>query len=239
MIAIACSARLRAAIANAQAMRCIATMALAASLAITAGSAAASAAAQSFDIPEQPLKDALARFDAITRMSVFYPSSLVEGRRSHGVIGSYSPRDALDAMLEGTGVMAEFTAQNAFVLAPQGVPDSPDVTGSTTARAPDYAARLQGTVLQALCAAPSLSPGTYRLAMTVQVSASARVSRVRLLDTTGDARRDGAIVKRLQGLDVGRAPEDTTRPFVLLLLPTDCAGAQAACASSPCLTAER
>lgn len=197
--------------------------------------AAAPPQTQSFDLPELPLKDALARFDALTRMSVFYPSALVEGRRSHAVAGIYSPREALDELLEGTGVMAEATAQSAFVLAPLGSAATRDEVPLGSARAVnDYHARLQGRVLQALCAAPSLSPGEYRLAMTVQVGTNARVAQVRLLDTTGDDRRDVAIVRRLQGLDVGSAPADTSRPFVLLLVSADCQANPAACAHSPC-----
>ncbi|WP_414477741.1 STN domain-containing protein [Pandoraea apista] len=91
-------------------------------------------------------------------MSVFYPSSLVEGRRSHAVSGLYSPREALDELLEGTGVTAEATAQSAFVLAPLGTADTQrDVARSAARAANDYHARLQAKVLQALCAAPSQS----------------------------------------------------------------------------------
>lgn len=190
--------------------------------------------AQSFDIPELPLKDALARFDVLTRMSVFYPSSLVEGRRSHAVSGLHSPHEALEEMLSGTGVTAEPTAENAFVLAPVNSPVSQDLPRGEANAAASYHGTLQNVVLRALCAPPSLSPGDYRLAMTVQVGTNARVSRVRLLDTTGDARRDTAIVQRLQGLDVGRVPTDTTRPFVMLLLPTECRTGHVACVQSPC-----
>ncbi|VVE56324.1 Ferripyoverdine receptor [Pandoraea communis] len=237
MTAIVRSPRLRFAAASA-----LAGWLLCGTLGIGGGSAsAAPPQAQSFDLPEMPLKDALARFDALTRMSVFYPSSLVEGRRSHTVTGIYSPHEALDALLEGTGVMAEATAQNAFVLAPLGTADVPgESVRSTTRGGIDYRARLQGMVLQALCARPSLSPGEYRLAMTVLVDANARVARVRLLDTTGDGRRDGAILRRLQGLDVGIAPVDTSQPFVLLLVPTDCRANASVCAPSPCAaTTER
>ncbi|VVE01846.1 Ferripyoverdine receptor [Pandoraea aquatica] len=190
--------------------------------------------AQSFDIPELPLKDALARFDALTRMSVFYPSSLVEGRRSHAVSGIHSPHEALEEMLSGTGVTAELTAENAFVLAPVNSPVSQESPRDEANAAASYHGTLQNAVLRALCASPSLSLGDYRLAMTVQVGANARVSRVRLLDTTGDSRRDTAIVQRLQGLDVGRVPADTTRPFVMLLLPTGCRESRVACVQSPC-----
>ncbi|VVE57527.1 Ferripyoverdine receptor [Pandoraea horticolens] len=237
MTAIVRSPRLRFAAASV-----LAGWLLCGMLGIGGGNAsAAPPQAQSFDLPEMPLKDALARFDALTRMSVFYPSSLVEGRRSHTVTGIYSPHEALDALLEGTGVMAEATAQNAFVLAPLGTADAQGESVRSTARgAIDYRARLQGKVLRALCTAPSLSPGEYRLAMTVQVDANARVVRVRLLDTTGDGRRDAAILRRLQGLDVGIAPVDTSQPFVLLLVPADCRANAFVCAPLPCAaTTER
>ncbi|VVE90715.1 STN domain-containing protein [Pandoraea bronchicola] len=234
MIAIACSPRLRFAAASVLAGWLLCCMP-----SVTVESAfAAAPRALTFDLPEMPLKDALARFDALTHMSVFYPSSLVEGRRSRAVSGMYSPREALDELLEGTGVMAEATAQNAFVLAPLGVAQTQSDAARSMARAAsDYHARLQGKVLQALCAAPSLSPGEYRLAMTVQVGANARVAQVRLLDSTGDSRRDAAIARRLQGLDVGSAPIDVSRPFVLLLVPAECRAIQPECERSPCQAA--
>lgn len=220
MTVIACFARFRFAVGR------VGTSVLAGGLLTclpcgpVAGAPVALPRPQSFDIPELPLKDALVRFDALTRMSVFYPSSLVEGRRSHAVSGAHLPHEALEALLDGTGVVAELTAENAFVLAPLDTASANDASPDRTrAVVPDYRGSLQSAVVRALCAAPSLSPGEYRLAMTVQVGANAKVARVRLLDTTGDTRRDAAIVRRLQDIDVGSAPADATRPFVMLLVP--------------------
>ncbi|WP_237380580.1 STN domain-containing protein [Cupriavidus sp. SW-Y-13] len=177
----------------------------------------ARAAEMVFDLPAQPLKLALDRYDAQTSMSVFYPSELADGRTSHAVVGAMTPRDALHRLLEGTGLAAHATAGDAFVLAPSGdTPVSPATQDASVARQ-DYDALVQSRVRQALCARPALALGSYRLAVTVQIGRAGRVQRARLLDTTGDNRRDAAIVDTLQQIDMGRAPEKPDTPFVLLV----------------------
>ncbi|MFS8977541.1 STN domain-containing protein [Cupriavidus necator] len=165
-------------------------------------------------------------------MSVFYPSDLAEGRTSHAVHGMLTPQRALHRLLEGTGLAAHATADDAFVLAPSGEdPASPQAQGMPLARQP-YDALVQSHVRQALCARPALALGTYRLAMSVQIDSTGRVRRARLLDTTGDRQRDTAIVDALRQVDIGRAPANPEKPFVLLVRPVQCEAGQR-CAS-PC-----
>lgn len=175
-----------------------------------------------FDLPAQPLKSALARYDAQTSVSVFYPSELAEGRWSHAVQGAMPPSQALHRLLEGTGLVAHATAGDAFVLTATGeTPAAPETQGTTAAR-PSYDALVQSRVRQALCARPALALGAYRLALSVRIDRSGRVQRARLLDTTGDGTRDAAIVEALRQTDIGRAPEHPEQPFVLLVRPVQC-----------------
>ena len=64
------------------------------------------AAAQTarFDIPAQPLPEALARFAAQSGMQLVYPPDLVQGRRANAVQGMHAPDAALAELLRGTGL---------------------------------------------------------------------------------------------------------------------------------------
>ncbi|MGO4328280.1 secretin and TonB N-terminal domain-containing protein [Cupriavidus sp. 2TAF22] len=175
-----------------------------------------------FDLPAQPLKSALARYDAQTSVSVFFPSELADGRWSHAVQGAMPPAQALHRLLEGTGLTARATAGDAFVLTPTGeTPATADAQGAAVPRQP-YDALVQSRVRQTLCARPALALGTYRLALSVRLDRAGRVQRARLLDSTGDTRRDAAIVDALRQTDIGRAPEHPENPFVLLVRPVAC-----------------
>ncbi|MGY2486553.1 STN domain-containing protein [Cupriavidus sp. CP313] len=209
---------------------CAAAIALAMSLAWPGVGRAA--AEMAFDLPAQPLKAALSRYDAQTNMSVFYPSELAEGRTSRAVHGTLTPEQALHRLLQGTGLAARAAAGDAFVLVPSGEePASSDAQGEPSARQP-YDGLVQAHVRQALCARPALALGTYRLALAVQIDGAGRVRRARLLDTTGDRGRDAAIVQAVRQVDIGHAPAEPEKPFVLLVRPVQCEQGQA-CAS-PC-----
>jgi hypothetical protein len=187
-------------------------------LCVAAGAARAEAVPTLFDLPGGPLKDALARYDAATRMSVFFPSELVEGRSAAPVRGRMAPEQALHRLLEGSGLVARLVAPEAFVLQPAGPDDAvPPEPVPAVAVERGYEQLLESRLLRALCERGDLALGSYRLALRVQVDAGGRAAQVRLLDSTGDRVRDGTIVETLRGVDVGQAPADPARPFVLLL----------------------
>ncbi|WP_345251288.1 hypothetical protein [Pigmentiphaga soli] len=94
---------------------------------------AASAAAQSdlvdFDIPAQPLADALRRYASQSRQPALYQSGVVAGRTSSAVRGRHTAAAALRLLLEGSGLAAEPAGPGpdaAFVL--RAVP-APPMTG--------------------------------------------------------------------------------------------------------------
>jgi len=175
-----------------------------------------------FDLPGGPLKEALARYDALTLLSVFFPSSLVEGRSAAPVQGRMAPEEALHRLLEGSGLAAQMVGPQAFVLQPAGPEDAAvrvPAPSTTVSANRVYEGLLQSRLLRTLCERGDLALGSYRLALRVQLDAAGRAAQVRLLDTTGDRARDAAIVGALQRVDVGQAPADPARPFVLLLRP--------------------
>lgn len=193
----------------------------------------------SFDLQGGPLKEALARFDALTLRSVFFPSALVEGRSASPVQGRMAPDEALNRLLRGSGLAARAVGPDAFVLQPLAPEDvAADVPSSgAPVAAPASASRafdglLQARLLRSLCDGGDLALGSYRLALRMQIDASGRAAQVRLLDTTGNRARDAAIVDAARRIDLGQPPADPGRPFVLLLRPQP-PDAAPVCAASP------
>ncbi|MBY8823328.1 TonB-dependent receptor domain-containing protein [Sphingomonas colocasiae] len=73
-------------------------------------------AAQRFDIPAGDLTAALQAFSARTGIQLGYPSGLTAGKRSGGVSGEMSARQALSRLLAGTGLSAQMSGNNATIV---------------------------------------------------------------------------------------------------------------------------
>lgn len=71
----------------------------------------------SFNIPAQPLDDALAAYGIASGVQVLYGAPLTQGLQSTAVNGSYSPEQALARLLSGTGLAYQFTAARSVTLA--------------------------------------------------------------------------------------------------------------------------
>jgi outer membrane receptor for ferric coprogen and ferric-rhodotorulic acid len=81
----------------------------------------AAGAAQSvihFDIPAGPLALALDRFAEVTAVQLVYPASLAKGLSSPGVAGNYSPAEALQRLVAGTGLTAQMLSSTSATLEP-------------------------------------------------------------------------------------------------------------------------
>ncbi|QSA96565.1 TonB-dependent receptor [Methylococcus sp. EFPC2] len=70
----------------------------------------------SFDIPAQPLADALLQFSETSGIKVFFSSQLTDKLRGNAVQGRYLPHLALQKLLAGTGVVAKSTADGTITL---------------------------------------------------------------------------------------------------------------------------
>jgi iron complex outermembrane receptor protein len=81
-----------------------------------AGAAAASAAQRPFQVPAGPLAAALTAFAADAGISISAPPALVQGRRTQGVQGRLTVREALDRLLAGTDLQAQAAGEGGFVL---------------------------------------------------------------------------------------------------------------------------
>ena len=72
-----------------------------------------------FQIEAQPLSTALTKFAEQSDIVVMAPGHLVNGKRAPSIEGVLSPADALDKLLQGTGLAANRDASGAIFLAAQ------------------------------------------------------------------------------------------------------------------------
>ncbi len=174
-----------------------------------------------FDIPAQPLITALQQYGSVAHKPALYRSEMLSGQASSPVRGRYAPEDALRRLLEGTGLVAEkfeHGTGSAFVL--KLATSAPALRAARLGPLTGYPSLVQARVWQALCGNPNTRPGEYRSLLRFQVGAAGQVERPRLIGTTGDARRDAAVVATLQGVRMeGAPPADFPQPVTMLLLP--------------------
>jgi Outer membrane cobalamin receptor protein len=90
-------------------------------LALSAPTARAQTAETEFNIPAQPLADALRAYSEATGRDVIAASQLLEGRRSSAVHGRLSPDEALARLLARTGLVAD-RVDNTLVLRVKSAP---------------------------------------------------------------------------------------------------------------------
>lgn len=189
-------------------------------------------ATRSFDLPAQPLPQALQSYGEITGVAVLIDAHLLGGLRSTPVKGTLAPLPALQKLLEGTGLAPRFVDDAAFTLVPV------DTAATTAAAAalpaassgavPKQAARvIQRSLEQALCDARATRPGSYRMVLQLWFDGD-RIDRAAALQSSGDGARDNAILARLRGLAVPGLPDGLQQPVTLLLLP------RGAASTAPC-----
>lgn len=182
-----------------------------------------------FDIPSQPLASALDAYSKATGVVIAYNGNLAVGRVSNPVKGQLDPQQAILLLLQGSGLIADYTASDAVVVVP--APNETSVTRSPSVIAQAalsqqsaierrYSALLQERLNNALCAQRATRPGTYRAAISLWLGPSGSVTRVKLLATTGDPQRDTAIAEAARRVSAGEAPPaQMTQPFTMVILP--------------------
>lgn len=201
---------------------------------ISAFAQAASPASEvQFDIPVQPLVSALESYAAATGTVATYNGNLASGRMSHAVKGSLKPQAALPILLKGTGLAGAFTTSRAFVVVPASqspVVDAPRAIAGEALLQQDmverrYAALVQSSVNDALCAQALTEPGTYRAAMRIWIGPDGALTRVSLLNSTGDTVRDAAIAAMAGRVSIGEPPPGRmSAPLTMVLLPRSSGG---------------
>lgn len=209
--------------------------------ALLAGQASASLAAEplkvdpqariELDIAAQDLVGALDAFSRQTGMAVLVDRDLTRARRSLAVQGRYRPSEALGLLLTGSGLMARYARADAFTLQVAQVSGASPrgSAGKGGALAGSYARAIQQAIERALCAVPLTRPGSYRALLQVWIGPGGELQHSRLVSSTGNVQRDGALVERLRTVRVEQAAPSSLRQPVTLLLTPDSSGTSMDC----------
>ncbi|WP_434115639.1 TonB C-terminal domain-containing protein [Paraburkholderia caffeinilytica] len=186
-----------------------------------------------FDLPAQPLAQVLQAFGRLTELVVLAPAPLLDGRISAPLSGDYLPREALQRVLEGTGLQADFTGTDEalIVAAPQNDEVAPAVVPDATGTlaidgiADDgdqraYAAMIQSRLTEALCALPLTRPGSYRLVAQLRIDDEGELVAAAVVTSTGLSARDAAIERAIRTLRFDSPPpRGLPEPVTILLRP--------------------
>jgi hypothetical protein len=176
-----------------------------------------------FDIPAQPLGNALFGFTAKAGIEVFVDDALVSGQTSSSVHGAYLPEIALRMLLSGTGLQMRRAARNAFTIVAAGaaVPSASwRPSWAADGGRVRFYATLQGSVRRAICDGASTAPGPYRAALAIWVSSRGMIETVKVLTADIDPETGRALIVRLKGMPVGMArPDSIAQPVVFVVLP--------------------
>jgi hypothetical protein len=192
--------------------------------------AAAQDGVHAYDIPAQPLEQAVERFSVISGWSVMYPGDLAAGRSSHALRASLAPLPALQALLQDSGIEAEVIGEQRVVLR-RGTPAVAE--GAAGGQLPEAERRrryggLQQRLRAAFCDDPAIAPGRYAATLRFRIDGAGLVHEPELLSGSGSDRRDARLLQALQGLELAAEAAALPQPVTLQIRPSgtdhDCAG---------------
>ncbi|AFT72020.1 Secretin/TonB, short-like protein [Alloalcanivorax dieselolei B5] len=186
----------------------------------------------SFDIPRQDLTGALEQYGETSGRSLLYESALLEGRLSTAIHGRFDADEALRRLLAGTGLIAEYTSADTFIVRRAGERGGRQAIGNHEAPSSRAAffARLQRRLSWMMCTRREIRPGDYRVAMQLWVDASGQVLQARLLASSGERERDQVLLRHLRALRLETGPPPSvTQPVTVVVEPAS-AGRVDACA---------
>lgn len=199
-----------------------------------------------FDMPSEPLAEAVDRYAHVTGQSVMAQAQLLSGRVSAPLNGDFAAHEALRRLFAGTGLEVSFTGEQEAVVLPSQLPAlaRDDRAAAALSAIPaseidgvmqsgdfrEYSAMVQTRLTEALCASPQTRPGNYRLVAQLRIGADGAVVASKLVTATGVPARDAAIARVLRELKLDAAPPASlAEPLTVLLRPagsgveTDCA----------------
>jgi hypothetical protein len=195
-----------------------------------------------FDIPSEPLAEALQDFSQRSGIELFYESAITAGLTSSALKGSFTPRDALQQLLAGTGFIVHYNLHNAVSLslptaASWAVQQQDHSMGGASLSLnplnvvagdrPDdeqlreFGEALQNDVSVALTKNTDVRSGNYRIRVKLWIDPSRAIRRAEVTETTGDSVRDAAIVAVLESLMVTRAPPSGLPQPVRIIVAVD------------------
>jgi hypothetical protein len=80
---------------------------------------AAQAQARSFDIPAQPVATGVATFARQAGVQILITAQEAEGKRTNAIKGAFSVEEGLKQLLRGTGLRANNSGPQAYIVVPE------------------------------------------------------------------------------------------------------------------------
>jgi TonB family protein len=201
-----------------------------------------------FDIPAQRLSSALKAFVLATHIEVLSDEPAGAELMSGGASGIYTPQGALQALIAGTGLTAQFTGSRTAILrpassAPPGRPeDSPladgpvidldaiQIQGAAPIAAPSkgrlnyrlYAYSVSQALGSAVRQDPRTSSGAYTARARVWLNEQGHVVQAVLSQSSGQPPLDAQIVRVLRQASVNPPPpEGMPQPVTIVINTRD------------------
>lgn len=184
--------------------------------------AAAQDAVHAYDIPVQPLEQAVECFSVISGWSVMYPGDLAAGRSSYPLHANLPPLPALRRLLQDSGIEAEVTGEQRVVLRR----GTPLATGpGVGAELPEAERRrryggLQPRLRAAFCDDPEIAPGRYAATLRFRIDRKGHVREPALLSGSCSNRRDARLLQAMQGLELATGAAALPQPVTLQIRPS-------------------
>jgi iron complex outermembrane receptor protein len=191
--------------------------------ALCATSAQAQEAARSFDIPAQPLANALTSFGQQSGLQVSTQAPLVEGRNAPAVKGSMPALQALSRLLAGSGLTFRITGSTvtlepapqsagAISLGPVRVEgEATDATG--TDMAPDAVPGIKGYVATRGAGATKTDTPLIQIPASISVVTHAQIVDQNAQSTSQALRYTPGIVAEQRGINEDRSNISTRAVF--------------------------
>jgi hypothetical protein len=176
-----------------------------------------------FDIPSQPLEDALIAYAGATGVEVFVDHALANDQRSSPVQGVYNFEEALRLLLAKTGLEYRRAADHAYTLVAPPLQEPP-IGGapnwSSDSPRRQFFTALQLAIKRTLCARPETSPGRYRAALAIWIGPTGNVVNARVLGANVQEQTARSLVDDMQRVSIGQSPPPgLEQPVTFVILP--------------------
>ncbi len=171
-----------------------------------------------FDIPSNPLGEALSAFSAATGLQLFYETDLVAGRSSSSVRGSYKAEQALKLLLGDSGVTAKSFDAGTLTLFPKSGDQGDDLSApkALAARFLPYFASLQRALRLALCRSPKIHIDSAEVRVRLWIAASGAVANAEVLSSS---EHQQSYLQALRAMSIEEPPpQGMPQPVTLLLM---------------------
>lgn len=185
-----------------------------------------------FNIPKQSLAVALEQFAGITHLAILFSSDMVRGRTSSALQGRFSSDIGLQQLLDATGLIVErhdVGMGETLLLKEIDKPAAPNADIDVLFKQESYPGLIQAHLWQALCANAETTPGQYRLLLQFQVDSAGRLADARLLVSTGNVRRDAAVLDTVRQVQVEPPPAVLVRQSLTMSLLPNRPGTELRC----------